>query len=66
MAPAHTWQVRLPWLGPLWLPGDSGRFLEGWYERNGSRMYVSRGIGMSILPVRFLCRPELAIITLEP
>jgi predicted MPP superfamily phosphohydrolase len=27
-------------------------------------MYVSRGVGTSTLPVRFLCRPELAVITL--
>jgi len=29
-------------------------------------MYVSRGIGMSNLPVRFLCRPEIDFVTLEP
>jgi predicted MPP superfamily phosphohydrolase len=29
-------------------------------------MYVSRGIGTSLLPVRFACRPELAIITILP
>ena len=28
-----------------------------------SRMYVSRGIGTSSFNVRFLCRPELAFIT---
>ena len=59
----HGGQVRLPWLPPVWLPPGSGRFVEGWYEREGSQMYVCRGIGMSILPVRFFCRPELAVIT---
>jgi hypothetical protein len=29
-------------------------------------MYVSRGIGTSFLPIRFLCRPELSIITVVP
>ncbi len=62
----HGGQVRLPFLHPLWLPGGCGRYLEGWYEENGSQMYVSRGLGMSILPVRFHCRPELAIITVKP
>ncbi len=61
----HGGQVRFPFVRPLWLPPGSGRFLEGWYEGGSSRMYVSRGVGTSILPVRFLCRPELAIITLE-
>ncbi len=59
----HGGQVRLPFLRPLWLPRGSGRFLAGWYEQGGSRMYVSRGVGTSVLPVRFLCRPELAVIT---
>jgi uncharacterized protein len=62
----HGGQVRLPFLHPLWLPGGCGRYLEGWYEENGSQMYVSRGLGMSVLSVRFLCRPELAIITVKP
>jgi uncharacterized protein len=60
----HGGQVRLPFLPPLWLPSGCGRYVEGWYESGGSRLYVSRGIGTSVLPVRFLCRPELAIITL--
>jgi hypothetical protein len=59
----HGGQVRPPFLRPFWLPSGSGRYLEGWYEAGGSRLYVSRGIGTSVLPVRFLCRPELAILT---
>jgi uncharacterized protein len=62
----HGGQVHIPFLDPLWLPGGCGRFLQGWYEESGSLMYVSRGVGMSILPIRFLCRPELAIITVNP
>ena len=62
----HGGQVRIPFLPVLWLPRDSGRFLEGWYEENGSKMYVSRGIGTSTLPIRFMCRPELDIITVSP
>lgn len=62
----HGGQVRLPWMKPLWLPPGCGSYVEGWYERGGTRMYVSRGIGTSVLPVRLLCRPELDIITLSP
>ena len=62
----HGGQVRIPFVKPFWLPLGSGRFLEGWYEEKGSRMYVNRGMGMSNLPVRFLCRPEVTFITLEP
>jgi len=62
----HGGQVRFPGIPVFWLPHGSGHYLEGWYEDNGSRMYVSRGIGTSALPIRFLCRPELAIITIGP
>jgi uncharacterized protein len=60
---SHGGQVRLPFIGPLWLPPFSGKFVRGWFEQEGTRMYVSRGVGTSILDVRFLSRPEIAIIT---
>ena len=59
----HGGQIKFPWLGPLWLPAGCGRYLAGWYEQRGSRMYVSRGIGTSIIQARFLSRPEIALIT---
>ena len=59
----HGGQVRLPLVPVFWLPRGSGRFLEGWYAERSSRMYVSRGIGTTFLPIRFRCLPELAIIT---
>ena len=31
-----------------------------------AQLFVSRGVGTSLLPVRLLCRPELAIVTLRP
>jgi uncharacterized protein len=62
----HGGQVRLPFMDPLWLPRGSGRFLAGWYQENGSQMYVSRGLGWSLLPVRFLARPEITFITIHP
>ena len=62
----HGGQVRIPFVKPFWLPFGSGNFLEGWYTEKNARMYVNRGVGMSDIPVRFLCRPEVAFITLEP
>ncbi len=59
----HGGQLRLPFIRPFWLPGGSGRFLAGWYEERGSRMYVSRGIGWSHVPIRLNCPPEIPIIT---
>lgn len=62
----HGGQIRLPLWGPVWLPRGCGRFLSGWYTAARSRLYVSRGIGTSIYGLRFLSRPEIAIIRLEP
>ena len=62
----HGGQVRVPLWGPLWLPPGSGRYVEGWYTQGDARMHVSRGIGESVLPVRFWCRPELSFVRLVP
>lgn len=62
----HGGQVRLPGLPPLYCPPGCGTYLEGWYEKSGSSLYVSRGVGTSILDVRLFCRPEVAVITLRP
>lgn len=62
----HGGQVHIPFVQPFWLPRDSGSYLAGWYSKDGSRMYVNRGIGWTGLPIRFLCRPEITIVTVEP
>lgn len=62
----HGGQVAFPLIGPLWLPKGCGPYLKGWFEKDGSKMYVSRGVGTSMIPVRLLSRPEVAIITLVP
>ena len=61
---SHGGQVRFPFFGAPYTPPFCGRFMEGWYELRGTKMYVSRGIGTSIIDVRFWCRPEIAIITI--
>jgi len=61
----HGGQIRLPFLPALVVPPASGPYREGWYQHRGSRMYVSRGLGTSGVPLRFFCRPELAFISLK-
>jgi len=61
----HGGQVRLPGIGAPWLPAGSESFESGWFYGQYARMYVTRGIGTSILPVRLFCRPEIALITLR-
>jgi predicted MPP superfamily phosphohydrolase len=61
----HGGQVRLPWIGALRNPAHrDDLYEEGLTRRPWTQVYVSRGIGTVNLPVRFLCRPEVAILEL--
>lgn len=59
----HGGQVRLPLVGPLWLPVRNRRFDAGLFDVNGARLYVNRGLGF-IRRVRFNCPPEITEFTL--
>lgn len=59
---SHGGQIRLPFIGPIWTPEGTGDFDQGWFEKDNSKLFVSRGIGTSVLPIRIFCSPELAII----
>ena len=44
----------------------SGRYVRGWYVRQGSpALFVSRGLG-TVIPIRIGSPPELAIFRLRP
>jgi len=61
----HGGQVRLPFIGAVRVPSRYGtRFARGLFKMGDTFFYVNAGIGMSHLPIRFLCRPELTFITL--
>lgn len=62
----HGGQGRLPFYGALTTPPGSGEFVDGWYSGKGSRLYVSRGLGTSVVAARFFCRPEVTLFTLRP
>ncbi len=61
----HGGQVRIPFIGAPWAKRMGGGFLSGIYESNETVMYVSKGVGMTTLPIRFLCRPDIALIRLK-
>jgi uncharacterized protein len=61
----HGGQVRLPGLGALVNSAANPDLYEaGVRRRPWTQVYTSRGIGTTHLPVRFLTRPEVAILTL--
>jgi predicted MPP superfamily phosphohydrolase len=62
----HGGQVRLPGLSSFWLAQPNSPYIAGWYTKNRSQLYVSRGIGTTLVPARFLSRPEVALIEISP
>lgn len=63
---AHGGQFRLPFIGGLAAPnqGFFPKYDAGLYTSGGTDMVVSRGIGNSIIPLRFNNRPEVVLIEL--
>jgi predicted MPP superfamily phosphohydrolase len=58
----HGGQINLFGFVP-YVPRGSGGYLKGWYNDN-PRLYVSKGIGTILFPLRFRARAELAIFHL--
>ena len=61
--------------GQIILPGISEKrgyslarvvspFTHGWYRMHNSRMYLNRGIGLTFVPWRINCPPEIAVLRL--
>ncbi len=64
---AHGGQFRLPLLGGLFAPqqGFLPDYSEGIFEKDGTAMIISRGLGNSAFPFRINNPPELVVVTLE-
>ena len=61
----HGGQVVLPGYGAPALSSRYGRkYAHGLVEAPATQVYVSAGTGMSVLPVRVGCRPEITRVTL--
>ena len=63
---AHGGQIRLPKLGALWVPKGTQEYIAGWYTQNNTHLFVSRGMGWSVAPIRWRCPPEIAHIFINP
>jgi predicted MPP superfamily phosphohydrolase len=60
----HGGQINIFGYAPFKPPG-SGKYTRGWYTESQPPLYVSKGIGTSILPVRFGARSEISIFNLK-
>lgn len=62
----HGGQIRLPILGRPIVPSSYGqKFAAGHVHEYGLDIFVTTGIGTSILPFRLMVPPEIAVITLR-
>jgi predicted MPP superfamily phosphohydrolase len=70
----HGGQFRLPWIGPLVSSGIYRRYSYGTYEldrtamdasEGGTKIFISRGMGTSHIPLRLFCPAEVHIIKLH-
>ena len=59
----HGGQIAIAGWAPF-TPKGSGHFVAGFYNISGCRLYVSRGVGMSIISARLGSRPEIAVFDL--
>ncbi|MBR3588176.1 MAG: metallophosphoesterase [Clostridia bacterium] len=69
----HGGQVRLPFIGGLygtngWLPEviEKDVFIKGSYKYENTDFFISSGLGNYPIPLRFMNRPEIAVIKLVP
>lgn len=62
----HGGQVWLPIIGSPFVPSNYGqKFAFGHIKENNVDVFVTTGIGTSILPFRFLVPPEIAVLTIS-
>lgn len=62
----HGGQVRLPFVGRPMVPSRFGqRYAAGALREGGKTLFVSTGIGTSMLPVRFGVPPEVSLLRLN-
>jgi len=61
----HGGQVNIPFIGPPVLPVKNRRYSDGLIQTPKTPLFISKGIGWAVLPIRFNCYPEIAVLTLK-
>lgn len=64
---AHGGQIRFPFIGGVYAPhqGFMPKYTSGMYQMKNTFMVVSRGLGNSVIPIRFMNRPEITVTELR-
>lgn len=61
---SHGGQVNFPIFGPF-APFNDRRFMDGHAEVDGKHVYVTSGVGTSVIPFRWRVPPEIAVVTIN-
>lgn len=61
----HGGQVSIPFYGPPVLPVKNKRYSSGLIKTQKGNLFISKGIGWTIYPIRFNCYPEIAVLELS-
>lgn len=56
---SHNGQVKLPILGVVYTPIGSKKYYKEYYKLNDTDLYISSGIGTTLLPIRLNNRPSV-------
>lgn len=63
----HGGQVRIPFVGPPILPVNNKNYSSGLKRSlRGAKVFISKGIGWTLFPIRFNCSPEIVVLELTP
>jgi predicted MPP superfamily phosphohydrolase len=60
----HGGQIDIPFLTRWWITsgGKGNLMVDGFYENGDNTVFVSTGIGMSVMPMRFRVPPQVEVI----
>ena len=65
-AHTHGGQICLPGGKPLAnISREKAKFSYPWSQLNGTPFLITRGLGCSVLPLRFCCPPEIIVLEIQ-
>lgn len=61
---SHNGQITIPFIGTLYKPNGSKKYYKDYYELEGTKLYISGGIGTSTLKLRLFNKPSINLYRL--
>ena len=61
---SHNGQIKLPIIGAIYTPNGSKKYYDNYYKTKKGDLYISSGVGTSLIPIRFLNKPSINLYRL--